>query len=136
MTIQRPLRSSITLLLVASLLGTAAAMHNTSDHADLILCVYPISGAYGLLPRLLYYVTLALAIFGRNQEWLVIGALASALTYSGTSAVHMMSLCSSRKDVFDLDISGAWAVLTTGALAYNISSTGQQLCEIQGRGLL
>jgi hypothetical protein len=116
--IRRPLRSGITLLVVAGLLSTVAAMHNTSDHANLILCVYPISGAYGLLPRLLYYVTLVLAIFGRNQEWLVMGALASALTYSGTSALHMMSLCTSRKEVFDLDISGAWAILTTGALAY------------------
>jgi hypothetical protein len=118
MTIRRLPYSNILPLLVASLLGTAAAMNDTSNDADLIVCVYPISGSYGLLPRLLYYVTLVLAIFGRNQEWLVIGALASALTYSGTSALHAMSLCTSRKEVFDLDISGTWAILSTGAVAY------------------
>ena len=94
------------------------APNDRPQGADLMLCVYPISGAYGLLPRLLYYATLVLAIFGRSQEWLVIGALASALTYAGTAAIHTMTLCRSREIVFDLDISGCWAVLSTGALAY------------------
>jgi hypothetical protein len=110
------------LVLVASLFSSAYASQqatkNASQDEDLMLCVYPISGAYGLLPRLLYYTTLILGIFGRVQEWLVIGALASALTYAGTAAVHAMTLCASRQTVFDLDILGAFAVLSTGALAY------------------
>ncbi len=81
-------------------------------------CVYAISGTYGLLPRILYYVTLVLAIFGRRSEWLIIGALVSALTYAGTAAIHVMALVTSKSDVFDLDIMAAWAVLSTGALAY------------------
>ncbi|KAH0840862.1 hypothetical protein FOPE_06355 [Fonsecaea pedrosoi] len=81
-------------------------------------CVYPISGTYGLLPRLLYYVTLVFAIFGRRTEWLIVGALVSALTYAGTSAVHLMTLVTSKTGVYDLDIMAAWAVLSTGALAY------------------
>ena len=109
-------------LLAATVIGgssaASATANNTSQDADLMLCVYPISGTYGLLPRLLYYATLVLAIFGRSQEWLVIGALASALTYAGTAAIHAMALCNSRQVVFDLDIHGAWAVLSTGALAY------------------
>lgn len=111
----------LTSLLAVTLFGSAnaaAASNTTSPNADLMLCVYPISGTYGLLPRLLYYATLVLAIFGRSQEWLVIGALASALTYAGTAAIHAMALCTSRTTVFDLDIQGAWAILSTGALAY------------------
>ena len=81
-------------------------------------CVYAISGTYGLLPRLLYYVTLIFAIFGRRSEWLIIGALVSALTYAGTAAIHVMALVTSKYGVFDLDIMAAWAVLSTGALAY------------------
>lgn len=115
-------RSIFLLVLIASLSGDAYAFPeaaNTTVHdANFMLCIYPISGAYGLLPRLLYYATLVLAIFGRSQEWLVIGALASALTYAGTAAIHAITLCTSRQIVFDLDISGAWAVLSTGALAY------------------
>jgi hypothetical protein len=83
-----------------------------------INCVYAISGTYGLLPRLLYYFTLIFAIFGRRNEWLIIGALVSALTYAGTTAFHAMALSSSKSNVFDLDIIASWAVLSTGALAY------------------
>lgn len=89
-----------------------------SDPISQINCVYAISGSYGLLPRLLYYVTLVFAIFGRSQEWLIIGALVSALTYAGTASIHMMALVSSKRGVFDLDIMAAWAVLSTGALGY------------------
>lgn len=114
--------SSLFSILVASFVRTAYAFpateNGTSKDAVLMLCVYPISGAYGLLPRLLYYATLVLAIFGRSQEWLIIGALASALTYAGTAAIHVMALVTSRLVVFDLDIQGAWAILSTGALAY------------------
>ncbi|KAI9871057.1 MAG: hypothetical protein M1823_008556, partial [Watsoniomyces obsoletus] len=92
--------------------------NNVPDHPTLMNCVYAISGTYGLLPRLLYYVTLILAIFGRKQEWLIIGALVSALTYAGTSAVHQMALISGRAHIYDLDILGAWAILSTGSLAF------------------
>lgn len=88
------------------------------DPVTLIKCVYAISGTYGLLPRLLYYVTLAFAIFGRSREWLIIGALVSALTYAGGAAIHMMALVTSKTGVYDLDIAAAWAVLSTGALGY------------------
>lgn len=94
------------------------AWDNNYGQVSLVNCVYPISGTYGLLPRVLYYVTLVFAIFGRNREWLIIGALVSALTYAGTAAIHMMALVKNRTGVFDLDIVAAWAVLSTGALAY------------------
>ena len=88
------------------------------NHPTHMSCVYAISGTYGFLPRILYYITLVFAIFGRRKEWLVIGALVSALTYAGTSAIHQMALVNSKNPIFDLDIVGAWAVLSTGALAY------------------
>jgi hypothetical protein len=88
------------------------------DHPTHMSCVYAISGTYGLLPRILYYATLVFAIFGRTREWLIVGALVSALTYGGTSAIHQMALVTSRDPVYDLDILGAWAILSTGALAF------------------
>ena len=92
---------------------------NATNHDPLLInCVYSLSGTYGLLPRILYYCTLVFAVFGRSKEWLVIGALVSALTYAGTSAVHAMALVASKQDAFDLDIVGCWAVLSTGAIAY------------------
>lgn len=96
----------------------ATIWDNNYGHVTEINCVYPISGGYGLLPRILYYVTLVVAIFGRSQEWLIIGALVSALTYAGTAAIHVMVLVTSRAGIFDLDIMAAWAILSTGALGY------------------
>ncbi|RMZ88151.1 hypothetical protein DV736_g4618, partial [Chaetothyriales sp. CBS 134916] len=92
--------------------------NNVPTHPDLMNCVYAISGSYGLLPRIVYYLTLVFAIFGRRQEWLVLGALVSAMVFSATTAIHQMALTSSKSEQFDLDIVGAWAVLSTGALAY------------------
>lgn len=91
---------------------------NAPDKPTHMNCVYALSGTYGLLPRLLYYVTLVFAIFGRTREWLIIGALVSALTYAGTSAIHQIALVSGRKNIYDLDILGAWAILSTGALSF------------------
>lgn len=47
-----------------------------------------IKGTYGFLARLLYYCTLVFSLFSRTHLWLVAGALAAALTYSGGAAIH------------------------------------------------
>lgn len=54
-------------------------MHQEADNSK---------GAYGFLPRLLYYCTLVFSLFSRAHLWLVAGALATALTYSGGAAIH------------------------------------------------
>ena len=43
---------------------------------------------YSFLNRLLYYCILVFSLFSRAHLWLVAGALAAALTYSGSAAVH------------------------------------------------
>ena len=58
------------------------------DNAAFGVCVYPASGTYSFLNRLLYYCTLIFSLFSRAHLWLVAGALAAALTYSGSAAVH------------------------------------------------
>ncbi|KAK2748627.1 hypothetical protein FQN55_004180 [Onygenales sp. PD_40] len=85
---------------------------------DTIICVYPMGGQYGFLPRLLYYAALVFVILGQYQQWLVMGALASALSYAGSTAIHAMAPITSRRLAFDLDILGAWVVLGTGCLAF------------------
>ncbi|KAG8528893.1 uncharacterized protein KY384_006582 [Bacidia gigantensis] len=59
-----------------------------SDEAAFGVCVYPTSGSYSFLSRILYYCTLVFSLFSRTHLWLVVGALASALTYSGAAAIH------------------------------------------------
>ncbi|KAK2756803.1 hypothetical protein FQN54_005249 [Arachnomyces sp. PD_36] len=125
-----PLPVSVSLAIICVLVGTALALpapipeiaplppEDPSQRHDTVVCIYPISGTYGFLPRLLYYASLILAILGRYQQWLVLGALASALSYAGTAAIHLIVLVKSRENVFDLDILGAWAVVSSACLAF------------------
>ena len=56
------------------------------------LCAYPISGQYGFLPRLLYYLLLVFSFILRKHEWLSTGALAGAMAYSSSACVHSLAL--------------------------------------------
>ncbi len=72
----------------------------------------------GLLPRLLYYDLLIFAVLAQHQVWLIAGAPASALTYSGTAAIHAIILARvSMNLVFDIDVVGVWAIVSAGCVA-------------------
>ncbi|KAL2783174.1 hypothetical protein BJX66DRAFT_319004 [Aspergillus keveii] len=80
-----------------------------------VLCVYPLSGVYSPLQRILFYVLLSFGVIGRRQRWLVAGALASAMTYCGAAAIQSFFLIAKTKSpVVDLDIYGVFAVTSTG----------------------
>ena len=55
-------------------------------------CVYAISGQYGFLPRLLYYVLLIFCLFLRRHLWLSTAALGAAMAYAATASVHAFVL--------------------------------------------
>ncbi|KAJ0421237.1 hypothetical protein BJY00DRAFT_323286 [Aspergillus carlsbadensis] len=80
-----------------------------------ILCVYPLSGVYAPLQRILFYVLLSFGVIGRRQRWLVAGALASAMTYCGAAAIQSFFLIAkARSSVVDLDMYGVFAVTSAG----------------------
>jgi hypothetical protein len=83
-----------------------------------VTCIYPLSGSYGFLARLLYYISLLVVIFShRVWYWLVAGAGASAMTYSGTAAVHAFTLVAlPRTGTFDLDSIGAYVITSTALI--------------------
>ncbi|OAT07191.1 hypothetical protein BDBG_03285 [Blastomyces gilchristii SLH14081] len=81
-----------------------------------VLCVFPISGPYNLLQRILFYLLLVFAVLCRRQKWLVFGALASAMSYSGAAALHGLLLASPARKAIDLDIYGIFAVTSSGAM--------------------
>ena len=56
------------------------------------LCVYPISGQYGFLNRLLFYVLMIFAFIVRKHDWLAAAALGTAMTYAASAAVHAFAL--------------------------------------------
>lgn len=113
-------RLSIAFLLLLSVPTEANlnGTNSTSPDSEKVVCVYPLSGQYGMLPRLLYYGLLVFSVLAHRQVWLIAGAMASAMTYSGTAAIHSTILAfSSRNWIFDLDAFGTWAVVSTGCLA-------------------
>lgn len=83
-----------------------------------VVCVYPVSSQYGLLPRLLYYTLIVVSVFPQRHFWARRCAIASALTYSSTTAIHPIALAAvSVNSVFDLDTVGVWAVVSAGCVA-------------------
>ncbi|KKY17203.1 hypothetical protein UCRPC4_g05696 [Phaeomoniella chlamydospora] len=97
-----------------------------------VSCVYPVSGQYDVLPRLLYYILLLTSLIFRRHNWLATAALGSAMSYSATAAVHVLALVtnfgyghSSRLYLFnpetakpygDLDVFGCYPVLAAAAI--------------------
>lgn len=94
-------------------LPVLAQTENSRD----VLCVYPLSGVYAPLQRILFYLLLSFGVIGRRQRWLVAGALASAMTYCGAAAIHsVLLLAKARSPVVDLDVYGVFAATSTGIM--------------------
>lgn len=100
-------------------------------------CILPVSGQYGLLPRLLFYLLLCFGVSVRSHDWLAAGALAATMTYSGTAAIHIIiTSFLSRASVGD-DIGPIRAILSTACIMavplFNWSTT---LRRLQARPLV
>ncbi|EEH36301.2 hypothetical protein PAAG_00624 [Paracoccidioides lutzii Pb01] len=85
-------------------------------HGPNVICVFPLSGPYNLLQRLLFYTLLIFVIIARRQKWLVLGALASTMSYSGAAAIHGMLMVSPARKSIDLDVYGVFAITSSGAM--------------------
>ena len=104
-------------LLFLFLLATPALARKYEP--DEVTCIYPLSGQYAPIARYLFYALLLFGIIARRSTWLIAGALATAMTYSGTAAIHalILAITSPKQPVLDIDLVGAWAVLTAGLFA-------------------
>ncbi|KAL4865270.1 hypothetical protein BDV12DRAFT_174893 [Aspergillus spectabilis] len=99
------------------ILATWLVVPAVASSSPEVLCVYPLSGVYAPLQRILFYVLLAFGIIGRRQRWLVAGALASAMTYCGAAAIHSFFLIAkARSTIVDLDVYGVFAATSTGIM--------------------
>lgn len=108
------------------------ALANTLLSSDFysitIGCVYPVSGTYSFSARILFYGLLLFALLWRRHGWLAVAALASAMTYSATTAVHALALVSqfgwtlgpvnlkSSQPFGDLDIQAIYPILTASLI--------------------
>ena len=74
-------------------------------------------GNYGRLPRILFYCTIIFGVLASQNEWLIAGALAAALTYSGTAAIHTCILVWRGPLYGELDFYAMLAILSTSCAA-------------------
>lgn len=71
---------------------------------DLVWCVYPISSFYTQFQRILFWVVTIIILFFQLHPWLTAGALAYAVTYSITAAIHAIFLGAQATSVYDADL--------------------------------
>lgn len=92
---------------------TAIQPSNTTSKEDIVSCVYPVSGQYGLTSRCLVYVWLIIAIWLHHIQWLAVGALASAILSTSTTVVHAAVIVFQglSPQVLDLDLLAILALL-------------------------
>lgn len=110
-------------------------------------CIYPISGQYGFLPRLIYYLLLIFSLILRKHSWLSTAALGAAMTYAATASVHAFALLLRYryhaptlrnldwiylppKELGDIDLQAIFPILVAGSIMLtpilNFSTTVRQ----------
>ncbi|KAL2843738.1 hypothetical protein BJY01DRAFT_235562 [Aspergillus pseudoustus] len=111
----------LTVLIFAFLPQVSASsflFYNATTDAGQIECIYPVSGQYALLQRLLYYALLLFAVVSQKSPWLVAGALGTAMTFAASAALHAIILAGVSQDsLLDLDCLGTFAIVSVGSLA-------------------
>ncbi|KAF9477182.1 hypothetical protein BDN70DRAFT_922771 [Pholiota conissans] len=76
-----------------------------------VVCAYPISGGYGTIPRMIYYVLLVVPLVFHTSEWLVDATLGASMIFSSITAVHTVALASTAgRGTVDLDIIPAYSI--------------------------
>ncbi|MCJ1378335.1 hypothetical protein MMC17_001432 [Xylographa soralifera] len=101
---------------VPTITSTQIAAFNLPSTDFNAFCWYPLSGNYGRLPRILFYITLVFALLARTHQWLIAGALAAALTYSGTAAIHACMLIWRGPTNGETDYWALLAILSTSCI--------------------
>ncbi|KAJ0419146.1 hypothetical protein BJY00DRAFT_286379 [Aspergillus carlsbadensis] len=95
--------------------------YNATTDAGQIDCIYPVSGQYALLQRLLYYALLLFSVISQKSPWLVAGALGTAMTFAASAALHAVILAGvSHDSLLDLDCLGTFAIVSVGSLAASV----------------
>lgn len=88
---------------------------------QIVSCVYPMSGQYGLLPRLLFYGSLFFASTMRSTGWFANIVLGLAMSYSTTAFVHIIVIYATHgwhPPILDLDVLGIFLLGAVGVSMY------------------
>ena len=101
-------------------LGIAPCWYPVSVRSTWDERIYPadtsFQGNYGRLPRILFYCIIIFGLLASHLKWLIAGALAVALTYSGTAAIHACLLVWQGQTRGELDFYALITILSTSGL--------------------
>lgn len=89
--------------------ASARAPSEDTPIDQIVSCVYPMSGQYRFLPRLLFYVSLIFAFTMRRSGWFTSIVLGLAMSYSATAFIHIIVIYATlgrSPPIFDLDVLG------------------------------
>ena len=118
-------------------LNLAATILDPSACHFQVSCIYPLSGQYDVLNRMLFYTLLFFSLAFRHHDWLVATALGTAMTYSAVSAIHVFTFLvqfgwgmpvlnehwvfcnkTTSQPYGDIDLFGAWPILIASAITF------------------
>ena len=91
-----------------------------------VMCVYPVSGIYTRMQRILFYGAMVFVFLLRTHGWLVAVGLTFILTYSSAACIHAILLSTLSRVGPDLDIlvlQGFVGVVTFAGFCYSFYST-------------
>ena len=90
-----------------------------------VACVYPISGIYTRMQRLLFYIIIAFVVLLRSYDWLIAVGMTFVLTYASAACIHAFLLSTWHGIGPDVDVLAVQAIIMSTTIAvccYSISS--------------
>ncbi|KAK4208833.1 hypothetical protein QBC37DRAFT_324894 [Rhypophila decipiens] len=92
---------------------------NQEEPVLMVICAWPLSGQYGLGPRIIYYGAVVGCMVSRKAEWLRNSLLGDVvMLFPVVAALHSIVLAALHVDgATDVDIYGAFQLLVLGILS-------------------
>ncbi|KAI0112277.1 hypothetical protein GGR51DRAFT_61917 [Nemania sp. FL0031] len=87
--------------------------NETSIFYQNVWCVYPLSGTYTRLQRILFYISIVIAFTFRFHEWLSTVAMGGVFVYSFVAAVHAIPMSVQASLGADADIVALFSIVFT-----------------------
>ena len=91
-----------------------------------VLCVYPVSGIYTRMQRILLYVATAFVFVLRSYDWLIAVGMTFVLTYASAACIHAFLLSTLNGIGPDLDVLAIQGIIVSTTIAICCYSTSSQ----------
>lgn len=98
----------------------------------LVVCMWPISGQYDVLSRILFYIMMVVSLLFRHYRLVSLAAMGTAMTYAAVTAVHTLALLANthpttpwpgdvapRATYFDPDLYAIFPILAVAGIMLN-----------------